>query len=382
LNLHIPTVYLFSALALGSVTLGMALLAWRDRSAYLREWAWALLLAMLGLYLMSQQARLHVGLGVFLANLLLLGGLALLCAGYARLFEQTVPWRTLAAVLGLEAVAFFVLTFLASMMVARVFAFSAALVVLSALAARMLWRQRHRLSWAALAIPLSLHSLLTLVGVLRIAWALSQGVRSTNMPTAGSPDGLLIMVGAIAGLALAQSLLAMHAARLLETLESQASTDALTGLLNRRGFDAVLDREWRRHQRLDKPMSVMMIDIDHFKQVNDQHGHAMGDAALRHLGRVLREHLRPYDVCARLGGEEFCILLPDVALDVACQTAERLRQSNWTFGTNAQGEPLRFTVSIGLAASSVGGAASALAAADQALYKAKALGRNRVEMSI
>ncbi len=381
MNLHIPTVYLFSALALGSVTLGMALLAWRDRSAYLREWAWALLLAMLGLYLMSQQAQLHAAWSVFSANLLLLSGLALLCAGYARLFEQAVPWRTLAAVLGLETLAFFALTFLANMMVARVFAFSAAQVVLSTLAARLLWRQRQRLSWAVLVIPLGLHTVLTLVGLLRIGWALLQGVRSTETPAAGSPDGLLIMLGAVSGLALAQSLLAMHAARLLGTLESQASTDALTGLLNRRGFEAVLDREWRRHQRLDKPLSVMMIDIDHFKQVNDQHGHAMGDAALRHLGRVLREHLRPYDVCARLGGEEFCILLPDVGLDVARQTAERLRQSDWVFGSDAQGTPLRFTISIGVAASTPGGSTAALASADQALYRAKALGRNRVETS-
>lgn len=164
-------------------------------------------------------------------------------------------------------------------------------------------------------------------------------------------------------------------------LEELAHTDALTGLSNRRGFDVNLAREWRRCRRAGKPISLLMIDADHFKVYNDQFGHQAGDVVLRALAVSMLGHIRrPGDVAARYGGEEFAIVLPDTDLAAATRIAEAIRAGIEALGIP---DPQRgcMTVSIGLscAAPGNGGAADELlAAADAALYESKATGRNRV----
>jgi len=140
-------------------------------------------------------------------------------------------------------------------------------------------------------------------------------------------------------------------------------------------------QELARAKRHDKPLSLLMLDIDEFKKINDTRGHRTGDLALRHLSRVLVESLRTIDLCGRLGGEEFAVLLPETDAAAAFDTAERLRS---TIAASAvvpeDGPPVRYTVSIGVTSLSLeeSNIDTLLGLADKGLYQAKRTGRNRV----
>ena len=169
--------------------------------------------------------------------------------------------------------------------------------------------------------------------------------------------------------------------RIDEELHALASTDFLTGLPNRRVFMARLDDQFARLQRsVDECASVLMLDIDHFKHVNDVHGHAVGDAVLRHMAALMRCGQRKIDTLGRVGGEEFAVLLPGTTGAAAQQYAERLRQSVAESPLEADGRSIAITVSIGIASIAAGDAGpdAAMIRADKALYRAKAAGRNRV----
>lgn len=166
-----------------------------------------------------------------------------------------------------------------------------------------------------------------------------------------------------------------------QELAQQAAIDALTGVANRRTLDQVLNREWFRAQRSGKPLSVLMIDADHFKSFNDRHGHQGGDDALRVLARVISENIRrPSDLAARYGGEEFSVVLAETDTAGALQIAENIRAAVEQLPPFA-GDKSPITVSIGLS-TSTGQPGDSLEnlmyAADKALYQAKHLGRNRV----
>jgi diguanylate cyclase (GGDEF)-like protein len=165
-------------------------------------------------------------------------------------------------------------------------------------------------------------------------------------------------------------------------LAELARTDPLTGLFNRRGFDDNLDREWRRCRRGGKPISLLMLDADHFKLYNDHFGHQAGDGVLRALAEcVLTKIRRPGDIAARYGGEEFSIVLPDTDAQAALRIAEAIRAAVEAMGIPHGMTGAVVTVSIGMSYALPGAQGSAdelLAVADAALYESKATGRNRV----
>jgi diguanylate cyclase (GGDEF)-like protein len=168
-------------------------------------------------------------------------------------------------------------------------------------------------------------------------------------------------------------------------LQQLLSTDSMTGIANRRRFDMALDREWRRCRRAGTPMSLLMIDVDHFKAYNDHCGHPQGDACLRQLAQLLVDTAgRPGDIVARYGGEEFVVLLPEVgaggALAVANKLAAALRHAD-IFHPRSPAGP-RMTISIGAATAKnlSGDPASLVEFADRLLYAAKAAGRNQVSV--
>jgi len=168
-------------------------------------------------------------------------------------------------------------------------------------------------------------------------------------------------------------------AALLEQLERQAMSDALTGLPNRRAFEVEAGRIVARAKRSGSPITVGIADIDHFKRVNDQYGHPVGDEVLNAVSAVLSQAARAADFVARIGGEEFGMLFPDARPETALAVAERMRRAVEGFTiTTSGGLQLSITISIGLAA--FGSSLSeALSQADKALYEAKNKGRNRVE---
>lgn len=170
------------------------------------------------------------------------------------------------------------------------------------------------------------------------------------------------------------------ATQAMDRLRVEAAHDYLTGLANRRRFRAVLGQEVERWRRYSVPCSLLLSDIDYLKRINDAHGHSAGDEAIRHLASALREHSRDNDTAARLGGEEFALLLAGVDDRGAGIAAERLRES-------VMAEPLEgiglVTISLGVAAcpAHADSERALYAAADAALYRAKNEGRNRVVMA-
>jgi diguanylate cyclase (GGDEF)-like protein/PAS domain S-box-containing protein len=179
-----------------------------------------------------------------------------------------------------------------------------------------------------------------------------------------------------------QVAVALENARTYEKMQTQAITDALTGIYNRRGLFEIGEFEFLRARRINRPLCALMLDIDHFKRVNDHYGHATGDQALRGLTERCRTALRAVDVIGRYGGEEFVILLPDTNLESARLVAERLRQSITKEPFATDSGPLRITISIGVAEASVRDTLGTLVErADAALYEAKRAGRNCVRVS-
>jgi diguanylate cyclase (GGDEF)-like protein len=160
--------------------------------------------------------------------------------------------------------------------------------------------------------------------------------------------------------------------------------DPLTGLLNRRGFEQQLAEEAARSDRYGRPMAVAMLDIDRFKSINDTHGHDGGDAVLRALGEMLASVLRETDTPARLGGEEFVVLMPETPLEAAMDTAERLRARLQSLEVPWRGGLIAVTASFGVSAipDCVPSVSALLTSADEALYASKRNGRNRVTAAV
>lgn len=165
-----------------------------------------------------------------------------------------------------------------------------------------------------------------------------------------------------------------------EEIYQLAVQDPLTELHNRRHFCEMADKEIARAARHDRMLALCIIDVDLFKPINDRHGHIAGDEVLRGIGAIVRQHARGDDVAARIGGEEFALLLPECALADAVELAERLRTAVADAVFTPGGTPQRITISIGIASLSPDRAARGplMAAADTALYRAKSEGRNRV----
>jgi diguanylate cyclase (GGDEF)-like protein len=164
-----------------------------------------------------------------------------------------------------------------------------------------------------------------------------------------------------------------------ETLEHAALTDGLTGTQNRRYFDDALREYLEEFRRIGKPVGLMILDLDHFKQVNDNHGHDVGDRVLREVASCLKDMTRYHDVVARLGGEEFAVVAPNMTEEQLMKFAERIRKAISNLAVVSGNVRLKVTSSVGIAVWN--GRESAddfYRRADKMLYEAKRLGRNRV----
>lgn len=165
-----------------------------------------------------------------------------------------------------------------------------------------------------------------------------------------------------------------------------SSRDSLTGLYTRWYMLDKIEAEMNRSLRSGSPMSLLMLDIDHFKVVNDSFGHAVGDQVLQSVGHVLKDSCRIYDIAGRYGGEEFCLMLPEIRVDNTMNVAERIRRRIEGTPLVCGGSTVRVTTSIGVAGlesvpeEGLFGASSLIERADRALYVAKDRGRNRIEV--
>jgi len=165
--------------------------------------------------------------------------------------------------------------------------------------------------------------------------------------------------------------------QLNQTLEKMALTDSLTALLNRHGMNKCLQAEWNRMKREALPFGLLILDLDHFKRVNDTFGHAVGDRVLAEMAKRLKDMTRSYDSCCRWGGEEFLVLLPDTdheGVDTVCQ---KLRETLANHPIVEDGQPIKITFSVGAHIASMDETLDqCIKQADDALYRAKRKGRN------
>ena len=172
-----------------------------------------------------------------------------------------------------------------------------------------------------------------------------------------------------------------------DKLEALSNTDGLTGIANRRSFDRVLAQEWNRAQRVGRPLSLVMLDVDHFKRFNDRYGHPAGDECLKAIARTLaRAERRAGELVARYGGEEFLVLLPDTGEERALETARHIQREIWALALqHAETPPGIVTVSLGvtsLVASKPSIPDDLVRLADAALYRAKHSGRNCLQYGV
>jgi diguanylate cyclase (GGDEF)-like protein len=199
---------------------------------------------------------------------------------------------------------------------------------------------------------------------------------ASKPPASGVPAWWLVGMGTLMVAAILIMTMRVRVESLISKLYDAARTDPLTQLSNRRGFRELLDLDLERARRGETEMTVLVGDLDHFKEVNDRSGHQVGDAALQRVARVLQESKRQIDSASRVGGEEFALILPDTGQDGAFALAERMRCA---LGDEFAEDSVPITISFGLATYPLHGetAASLLRAADEALYAAKDSGRNR-----
>ena len=215
-----------------------------------------------------------------------------------------------------------------------------------------------------------------MVGVLKVAAARINGFTAEDASTLRLIAGVLssTLRDAVATDALQQAHERLSQANAL--LEARANTDGMTGLKNHLHFQERLVEEYGRSKRYNNALSLLLLDIDHFKKFNDQFGHQAGDAVLKQVASLLKTSARPSDCAARYGGEEFAIILPQTPLEGAYKMAERFRQSI----QNAAWEGQHITISIGISGleNNPADAAALIKQADMALYQSKANGRNRI----
>ncbi len=342
----------------------------------IREWSAANVLAALSLPLFAARGVLPDLVTIELANTLLMGTTALMLAGFRRHLGLSVSWRLLLTWMsaGLAGIIVFhdvrdsmALRVVVMSVVHGVLCLAMGLCVQRAVADAPRRYPYRFTAWAAFAIA---------VGQLVRAWAYGMQARGEVRIDDSVLNVVFFSIGALSLPALTLGAVMMTNAGIIARATYAADHDHLTGAHSRRAFFELADRERTRSQRTRASLSLLLFDVDHFKRINDSHGHATGDKVLVEIVQHTRTVIRSIDTCARLGGEEFAVLLPDTGNDMALRVAERLRagleQPSGTHG-------IPYTVSIGAATLEPGeNIAAMLSRADQALYAAKEGGRNRV----
>jgi diguanylate cyclase (GGDEF)-like protein len=382
MTLDIHTLFLVTIYVEGMLGL-LLLFAWVQNTAItaVAWWAWAHLLRAASIALFGTFESASDLISIDLANALLFTSFAITWTG-ARVFGGREP-SLLGLILG--AAIWFALSKLPSVagsMETRMLISSGIIATYSWMSAYEFWRGRDEplvSRWPAIFM-LFAHGALFLLRTplsLVLPWVPDQHVFDSVWMTVLSFEGLLFTI------AIAFIFLAMAKER-TEYLHKTASLiDPLTGIANRRAFLEGSEELARKIDADPRPASVLLIDLDHFKQINDNYGHAFGDRVLQIFAKTADAHIGPLDLVGRLGGEEFAVLLYDANHDRAIALAEEIRLSFADTARQVDGRNIGATASVGVAVSSKGplDVHALLAQADQALYYAKERGRNRVETS-
>ena len=377
--LHVPTLAIVAVFV--TAVLGVLLIfAWRREpgTSALVSWGIGYLFCAVGLALLSARGAIPSALSVDTANAFNLLGYSFILAG-ARSFggRETPPAAYLLAPL-VWLIAMRLPPFQADINL-RIILVHATQITFTALIAYEFWRERAEplLSrWPAIIVLLSHAAILCARAPIIIGLPLESDIEFLR----SAPFAAMILGSVLYTITFAFLLLSMTKERGELRHKTAALVDPLTGLANRRAFLHEADAVAQRRAKRNEPLSVILADLDRFKTVNDEFGHAIGDRVLQVFADTIRRTLRAHDVSGRLGGEEFAFTLPGASAQEAAQVAERIRlrfaDAALTIGAHA----VASTVSIGVASTSapMANVADLLAVADRALYRAKAEGRDRV----
>lgn len=381
---HVPTMLAMIIASSLMMAASMAVVGWGRRRDGLGRWAAALLVNAIGHLLIMLRGLIPDVLSIVVGNLMLSSVFVGLIAAVYQFQGRPVRWALLLAppLLVLVFVSVFIDNFPARVsFVGLVIGLQAVWALLAALSHRHATVGRGQ--WLLVA-GLSLEAVV-LGG--RALVAISTHSEATNILQSSALQTLTFLATFSVVLVSSVGFVFMSRDRADENNRVLAALDPLTGVANRRSLIAALDRDVARAQRMREPMALMMVDIDHFKDVNDQYGHPAGDRVLCSVVNVLRQRVRAQDLVGRYGGEEFMVLLPDTGLTGAEQLARELCKAVEESRCPADGVPgpgIAVTVSIGVFGGRLESGDSwdmLIAAADRALYQAKNNGRNRVEVA-
>lgn len=343
----------------------------------LGHWAAGLLLLVCASLLFGTREVLPPALSMIAANAALVAGIGLSMLGTEKFFGLAPSRRAYLLILALAIAGNSWWLLARPDFSVRVAVFSLLVFLFYARQVQLVWRhgERHFSSFFFGGLMLMQAAVVLARGVS----ALLHGGASVNLMVAGTPAGIYLAVANFMALLLTVGFMTVATRRLQQILERRSTHDPLTQVLNRRGFGDAYARETGNLRRRRLPLTLLSIDLDYFKLINDRYGHAVGDQVLAHVAAVIGSALRESDCVARFGGEEFVVLMPDMPAHNALGVAERIRALLHEPGY--AGLP-PCTVSIGVAcqASVMEGLEQLLSRADAALYLAKERGRDRIEL--
>lgn len=383
MNIHIPTLLMIQVATNLSMGLAVAYVVRGVEQRALQWWAYAMLSGGVGYVLLLVRDQVPLVLSVMAGNgmIMVMASLALVSV---RVFDKRPPhlWRT---VLWPQVLVQPGLLWLYDQMKWRVSLISLVLLIQYMQILVLLihtdggFRGRGRrlltLSMAMICVTLAV----------RFAASLSGTPQLATLTTSNWVQTLTFGISYMSIILGSTGFILMSEERTKEHHRLLALEDMLTNLPNRRAILDALQRQLAQAQRSQQPVSVLMIDVDHFKQINDTQGHLVGDHVLYVLARTIQDRIRTQDLVGRLGGEEFLVILPNTALAGATQVAEDLRQTVSQTPIANNGHTLQASISIGVHSEPPGAQMAALqqliSQADAALYHAKSNGRNRVENS-
>ncbi|MCZ8252795.1 MAG: GGDEF domain-containing protein [Hylemonella sp.] len=381
--LHTPTLLVVMLLMAAALGVSMALMVRGDRRDPMRHWAAGMGMIVLTMALFGLRGQIDNWWSVVLGNTLLVACFAWFGEGLC-VFQQRAPRRLLLwSPVALMGLALGLMQLVPAPEPLRP-AMATGAVTLEVLLLMQLMLSRRRQTSGRGQYFVLAGLLLILLALLARLLALASGTTQLGNLMESRPEHTAVLLAGVLTLLLVGLGLVMMTKERTDALNrTLALQDELTGLANRRAVQRLLDQQLALHGRRQAALTLLLIDVDHFKRINDTHGHLSGDVALREIGACLIERLRGQDVVGRWGGEEFIALLPDTGIGGARKLAEQLRRAvEQLQAVSLAGKQMPLTVSIGLHTRVPADEATreeVIAAADGALYQAKQNGRNRIE---
>jgi diguanylate cyclase (GGDEF)-like protein len=336
----------------------------------------------LGLFLLGFRDRLPELVTIIVANVLILMGIVFYLEATRRFLETSKSIHPFGiVVLPLFIIAFIYYTYYFPSINNRILSITAAIAIFSFLCAREFFQQIPKYERPPRVTTAMVFVIYGLFQVYRFIWTLGETTIQSFMD-AGTVHAFAFIFVILLIIGSAFGFIWMVSKRLEYDLKEIANHDQLTQILNRRGVEALALREISNLRRDGTELAIALVDIDHFKEINDQYGHHIGDLALKGFADLIGKKLRSHDIFGRIGGEEFIIILPQTTSEQALLITERLRELVESHIFKLEGHEIKITASFGVAACSpeIDTLQELMPYADKALYHSKQLGRNKVSL--